>query len=201
VPPDVAAVSGDPVLFINPRVIGFADMAVTTHAVHFTHLDMSHVGEKHAVRLPCIDQPRDFATFGHVFVVKFFLFRCLSHDLLVAFEAIAQLGDTGEGAVLPEIMTAVAAAAHLFHVKLVIEIDGLRLLGVQQFWKNDPPQNHAEGQPNEEEQKNGATGVVGGIRGLDMRFFVYGTHGHSVTVLKWWFWLLRSELNTSPLTV
>ena len=65
-PPDVAAVTGDPVFLINPAGFRFADMSVTGDAVHFAHLEVRRVGEKDAVRLTRVDQPRHFAAFGNV---------------------------------------------------------------------------------------------------------------------------------------
>ena len=90
VPPNVAAVTGDPVFFIGPEGFGFTDVAVAGHAVHVSHLDMRHVGEVDTVGLPCVDEPWDFTAFEDVFVVEFFLVGRFPQDLLVTLEAILE---------------------------------------------------------------------------------------------------------------
>lgn len=50
-PPDIATVTGDAVLFVNPCMFGLTDMAVAIGTLHFTGNYMGRMGEIYAIRL------------------------------------------------------------------------------------------------------------------------------------------------------
>jgi hypothetical protein len=70
----------------------------------------------------------------------------------VAVETLFELGGSRVASVFPEKMAAFAPVADQFIVKLVVEVKGLRFFGVEEFGKNDPPENQAGDQSDDEEQ-------------------------------------------------
>ena len=53
--PDIPTVSGNAVGFILFQALRLSDRAMAGDAVHLTHFDVGHMGEKHTIRLPRID--------------------------------------------------------------------------------------------------------------------------------------------------
>ena len=55
--PDVAAVKGNTVLFVDRKLGRFTDVAVAGDAIHIAHLDMGHMGKIDALGLFGVNQP------------------------------------------------------------------------------------------------------------------------------------------------
>ena len=106
-------------------------MAVTGDAVHLPHLDMGHMGEKYAIRLPGIHQPGNFPAFFDILGDKFFLFLTFPLHFFMAVNALGQFRYTGIGAVFPEEMTAFTTLINQFVVKDMIELNGLFFVGIK----------------------------------------------------------------------
>jgi len=102
-------------------------MPVAGDTVHFTHFDMRNMGEKHAIGLPGIYQPRHFTVLFNILRHKFFLLRAFPLDLFMTIDALGQLRDPGVGAVLTEKMTAFTPVIHQFVVQGMIELKRLLL--------------------------------------------------------------------------
>jgi hypothetical protein len=52
--PDVDAVPGHPIDFVNRKLFGFSMITVTGFTILVPHFDMGDMGEVHTVRLPVI---------------------------------------------------------------------------------------------------------------------------------------------------
>jgi len=147
-------------------------------AVHLTHLDMGHMGEKYAIRLPGIHQPRHFSVFENVLVDEFGLLFAFSLDLFMAINALSQLRDPGIGAVFPKKMTALTTVVDQFVVQEMIKLNRLLFLGVKKLRKDDPPEHQAGHQPKYKKQGNGTPGTLAGFDLLSA-----GTRGTGFLVL------------------
>ena len=70
--------------------------------------------------------------------------------LLVAIDALGQLGYAREAPVFAEKMTAFTAVFHLGDVQGVVEIDGLFLFRIKQRGKEYPADGQADGEADDE---------------------------------------------------
>jgi hypothetical protein len=50
--PNINAIPGDAIFFINRQAFRFADMPVTDHTVNFSHFHMGRMGEEYILGLP-----------------------------------------------------------------------------------------------------------------------------------------------------
>ena len=104
---------------------------MTGDAIHLAHLHMGHMGEKYAIRLPRIHQPRYFSFFENILVDEFrFLFTFPLH-LFMAVNALGQLRYPLISAVFPEKVTAFTTVINQFVVQDMIELNGLLFFGIE----------------------------------------------------------------------
>jgi hypothetical protein len=164
--PDVSAVTGDSVFFINRKLGGLTDMSVAGSAIHLGCVHMSGMGEKNARGLFGINQPGNLLTGGDIPGDEFFFLGVCTVNAGVAVDAFGKPGGPGEAAVLPEIMAAPAAFFDQLHVEGMIEIDRLSFLGVKKFRKGDPADDQADRKSDDEKKKYGAAGPVSFFRGF-----------------------------------
>jgi hypothetical protein len=161
--PDIPAVARNPIGFIRLEALRLTDVAMAGNTVHLPHLDMGHMGEKYAVRLPGIHQPGHFSVFENVLVDEFGLLFTFPLDLFMAINALSQLRDPGIGAVFPEKMTAFATVIDLLVVQKMIKLNRLLFPGVKKLREDDPPEHQAGHQPEYKKQGNGTPGTLAGF--------------------------------------
>ena len=145
VTPNVAAVTADAVLFVNPFFIGCAKRAMAVGASEPCALHVNGVGEPDVGGLARVDEPGRGALRLQVCVDQFG-FRDRRAELVgVAGGAGFVSRDAGERAVAVErVARFTIRVAGLLGVSLVQEIDGLLLMRVKNPGENDPTSDQGD---------------------------------------------------------
>jgi hypothetical protein len=154
VTPDVAAIAADAVLFVNPFFVGSAQRAMAIGASEPGPLHVDGVRKPDVGGLARVDEPRRGGLGLQVHVDKLCLRGRSTEFVGVASSAGVVLWEAGERAVGAEGMARFTIRiAGFFAVRLVQEIDWLRLMRIKDPGKNDPTSNQGKSETKGEDEQ------------------------------------------------